>query len=157
MEFQYEEQTQQAAPERDIVPAGVHVMEIRHAEEGANQWKECDQNPEGMCLKLRLSCGDYKFVFHDIPQHLGWMAKQLADAIGVSGDGTVSLEPDDLIGREVKVEISHYTSKAGKISSVVKRYLPASSQPKKAVPARRARPSSAVAMTTAESDDDIPF
>ena len=160
MKFAYEESDTPATSsmEREIVPTGIHTMEIRHAEEGPNSWKECDQNPTGECLKLRLSVGDYRFIFDDIPQHLGWRAKQLADALGVSADGSqVSLEPDDLIGREIKVEVSHYTSKAGKVSAVVKRYVPAGAASEKPKAKRGPKPSAAVAITTADSDDDIPF
>jgi len=99
MKFAYEASDAPATSsmEREIVPAGIHTMEIRHAEEGPNSWKECDQNPTGECLKLRLSVGDYRFIFDDIPQHLGWRAKQLATAFGFCGwlAARFSLEPED--------------------------------------------------------------
>lgn len=154
MDFKYQEE-QAVAPERDIVPAGVHEMEIRHAEEGPNSWKTSEDNPDGMCLKLRLATGNYRFVFDDLPQHLGWRAKQLADAIGDPSEGSsISLDPDDLIGRTIRVEISHYTSKVGKLSAVVKKYLPAKA---KAV-AKATKPRvTAVQVANAMSDDDIPF
>lgn len=158
MEFAIEQQDQTAIQDREIVPAGVHEMEIRYAEEGPNDWKTSPENPEGLCLKLRLATGNYKFVFDDIPQHLGWRAKQLADALGVSPDGqAISLEPDNLIGRTVRVEVSHYTSKAGRISAVAKRYLPAA-QATAAKPAKATKPRvSAVQVANDMSDDDIPF
>jgi hypothetical protein len=64
----------------------------------------------------------------------------------------VSLNPDDLVGRVVNVEISHYTSKAGKVSAVVKKYLPATTPAAKAASGGR-RPAAAQAMT----EDTIPF
>lgn len=155
-----DDQSQPSMMERDIVPAGVHTMIVKHVEEGPNQYKACDENPDGQCLKLRLATatGNHKFVFDDIPKHLGWRAKQLAEALGVSADGSqVSLEPDDLIGREIKVEVSHYTSKAGKVSAVVKRYVPAGAASEKPKAKRGPKPAAAVAITTADSDDDIPF
>ena len=156
MDFTYEESAEQQPVDREIVPIGIHEMEIRHAEEGANEWKQHETNPEGMCLKLRLSTGQYKFIFDDLPQHLGWRAKQLADAIGQGVDGQrISLDPDGLVGQTIRVEVSHYTSKAGKVSAVVKKYLPAADKP--AAKKAKARPSVAVAVTTADSDDDIPF
>jgi hypothetical protein len=103
-----DEQSQPAMMERDIVPAGVHQMVIKHVEEGPNQYKSCDENPDGQCLKLRLatSSGNHKFVFDDIPKHLGWRAKQLAEAIGVNAGGTkLSLATSDLDGLEVTVEV----------------------------------------------------
>ena len=156
MEFAFtDEQTTSAPAERDLVPEGIHEMEIIHAEEGPNQWKITDDNPQGMCLKLRLKLDDYKFVFHDIPQHLGWMAKRLADAIDSATTGdVVSLEPDDLVGKVVRVKIDHYTSKAGRVSAVVDRYLPASSSKSAA---KRSKNISAVALADEKFEDDIPF
>jgi hypothetical protein len=157
MDFTFsDEQTQAVSIERDIVPAGVHTMTIRHAEEGPNQYKTSDENPQGMCLKLRLATntGDYRFVFDDIPAHLGWRAKQLADALGVAANGaTVSLDAATLEGRELTVEVSHYTSKAGKVSAVVKRYAKASGTSK---PAAQSKPRS-VAPKFQEGSDAIPF
>ncbi len=157
MDFTFsDEQTQTVNIERDIVPAGVHTMTIRHAEEGPNQYKTSDENPQGLCLKLRLATntGDYKFVFDDLPAHLGWRAKQLADALGVAANGaTVSLDPDSLVGRELTVEVSHYTSKAGKTSAVVKKYVKAATQAK---PAMQSKPR-LVAPRFEEGSDAIPF
>ena len=154
------DQTTAGVMDREIVPAGTHLMEIKAAEEKTNEYKVCDANPHGNVLALRLATnsGNYKFVFDDIPQHLGWRAQQLAAACGndVSG-GVVSLNPDDLVGRVVNVEISHYTSKAGKVSAVVKKYLPAAvaaaNKPKAATAVKR----SPAAKVTAASDDSIPF
>jgi len=154
------DQTTAGTMDREIVPAGTHLMEIKAAEEKTNEYKVCDLNPQGHVLALRLATngGNYKFVFDDIPQHLGWRAQQLAAACGndVAG-GVVSLNPDDLIGRVVSVEISHYTSKAGKVSAVVKKYLPATvaaaNKPKAATTVKR----SPAAKVTAASDDSIPF
>lgn len=159
MDFVIEdEQTQPAMVERDIVPAGIHRMTVKHCEEGPNQYKTSDENPDGQCIKLRLATvdGQYKFVFDDIPKHLGWRAKQLAEAVGIMPvSGRLSIQPDELVGQVVNVEISHYTSKAGKVSAVVKRYVPASAvaaeTPK---PARKPKPQKVAAAGPA---DDIPF
>lgn len=160
MDFKINDDVQQTSgtADREIVPAGVHLMEIREASEGPNQYKACDENPNGDCLKLRLvtNAGNYQFVFDDIPQHLGWRAKQVAAACGqdVAG-GVVSLSPADLVGRVVEVEISHYTAKAtGKTRAVVKKYLPAkvvAGKPKAAARTQAAK------VTAALGTDDIPF
>ena len=159
MDFVIEEdQAQTAMLERDIVPAGIHRMTVKHCEEGPNQYKTSDENPDGQCIKLRLATvdGQYKFVFDDIPKHLGWRAKQLAEAVGILPvSGRLSLQPDELVGQVVNVEISHYTSKAGKVSAVVKRYVPASAvaaAPQK--PASKPKPQKVAATGPA---DDIPF
>jgi hypothetical protein len=149
-----DEQSQPAVMERDIVPAGVHQMVIKHAEEGPNEYKRSDENPDGMCIKLRLATesGAHKFVFDDIPKHLAWRAKQLADAAGFQAvNGKLSITPEDLVGQTVTVEVSHYTSKAGKVSAVVKRYVATDGTPA-AKPAK-----SKAAKVTAGATEDIPF
>jgi hypothetical protein len=108
-----------------------------------------------MCLKLRLATveGNYRFVFDDIPHHLGWRAANLADALGIKAiDGKLSLSPDEIEGQVLTVEVSHYTSKAGKTSAVVKRYVPATAaQPKP--PAIKPNPKPVERLP----GDDIPF
>jgi hypothetical protein len=144
--------------ERPIVPAGVRMMSILAAEEGPNEYKVCDENPQGMCLKLRLTdaSGGFKFVFDDLPQHLGWRARQLADALGIQPDagGRLTIDPATLVGRDVNVEVSHYTAKSGKISATVKKYLPATPKAKAASGPRK---SVAQKLTAAMPDDEIPF
>jgi hypothetical protein len=151
-----DEQSQQMSAEREIVPAGVHEMTIKHAEEGPNEYKVTDANPQGLCLKLRLatSSGNHKFVFDDIPKHLGWRAKQLADSIGVAAaGGKVSLDPASLVGATLTAEVSHYTSKSGKVSAVVKRYVAGEAKPQP-----KARPKTVAAKITASlPGDDVPF
>jgi hypothetical protein len=159
MDFVIEdEQTQPVMVERDIVPAGIHRMTVKHCEEGPNQYKTSDENPDGQCIKLRLATvdGQYKFVFDDIPKHLGWRAKQLAEAVGIlAASGRLSLKPDELVGQVVNVEISHYTSKANKVSAVVKRYVPASAVAAATQkPAIKPKPQKVAAAGPA---DDIPF
>jgi hypothetical protein len=158
MDFTIAEETFDAAPttERQIMPAGVHRMVIKFAEEGPNEYKRADDNPEGLCLKLRLSDADgkFKFVFDDLPKHLGWRAQQLAAAVGITPvDGRLSLTPDELVDQIVRVEVSHYTSKAGKTSAVVKKYLPQQADAPKA-----AKPRAPAAKAAAAFDSDaIPF
>ncbi|NBW21958.1 MAG: hypothetical protein EBR82_79800 [Caulobacteraceae bacterium] len=144
--------------DRPLVPPGTHVLTIVHAEEGPNSYKQSDENPDGLCLKLRLGTdGGHKFIFDDIPQHLAWRAKQFAAALAIvpAGDA-LDLEPSELVGQKVTVEITHYTSKAGKVSAVVKRYVPATAAPK-AASKPAAKRSNLAAVRAAFPDDDIPF
>jgi len=143
--------------DRPLVPPGTHVLTIVHAEEGPNEYKRSDENPEGLCLKLRLGTdGGHRFVFDDIPQHLAWRARQFAAALAIvpAGDA-LDLVPDELVGQKVTVEITHYTSKVGKVSAVVKKYVPAVATPKAA--SKQAKRSSLPAVQAAFPDDDIPF
>ena len=145
--------------ERTIVPVGTHVATIKKAEEGPNQWKTDEtSNPDGICLKLRLVVGNHKFIFHDLPKHLPYLAKQLADALGIVPEGnTLRVVPEDIEGREVTVEVTHYTAKSGNVSAVVKKYVPLAA--KQAAPAKRQTlPQKAAATFRANGGaDDIPF
>jgi hypothetical protein len=156
MDFVIDDQpTETVTHERAIVPAGRHEMFVKLCEEGTNEYKRHETNPNGNCLKLRLATveGDYKFVFDDIPHHLGWRAANLADALGIKPvDGRLSLSPSDIEGQMLVVEISHYTSKAGKTSAVVKRYVPATVAAKP--PAIKPNPKPVVERLPG---DDIPF
>ena len=168
MEFTIGKKLDQASPtgDRELVPAGVHLMEIKSASEGPNEYKTCDENPHGDCLKLVLATkeGGYAWVYHDIPQHLGWLGEQLAAAIGVGASGgTVSLLPEDLAGRVLEVEISHYTAKSnGKTKAIVKKYVPAAAKTPAATKATP-QPAKKVAVRTTTAgmagvpSDDIPF
>jgi hypothetical protein len=144
--------------ERTIVPVGTHVALIKKAEEGPNQWKVNEtSNPDGICLKLRLAVGNHKFIFHDLPKHMPSMAKQLAEALGIEPEGnTLRVVPSEIEGREVTVEVVHYTAKSGNVSAVVKRYVPLATQP--AAPKRQTLPQKAHAAFKASGGaDDIPF
>lgn len=156
MDFVIEEQTAETMTrEREMVPAGKHVVKIRSAKEEPNEYKRSEANPNGDCLKLCLATveGDYKFVWHDIPKDLGWLAANLADALGIKAiDGRLSLSPDEVEGQILTVEISHYTSKAGKVSAVVKRYVPAKLADKPAAIKPKAKP-----VVERLPGDDIPF
>jgi hypothetical protein len=144
--------------DRPLVPPGTHVLTIVHAEEGPNAYKQSDENPEGLCLKLRLGTdGGHKFIFDDIPQHLAWRARQFAAALAIvpAGDA-LDLVADELAGQKVTVEVVHYTSKVGKVSAVVKKYVAATQTPKAA---RATSPTAATrrAVLASTPDDDIPF
>ena len=144
--------------ERTIVPVGTHVATIKKAEEGPNQWKTDEtSNPDGICLKLRLAVSNHKFIFHDLPKHQPWLAKQLADALGIMPEGnTLRVVPSEIEGREVTVEVTHYTAKSGNVSAVVKKYVPLAS--KAAAPKRQTLPQKAAAtFKAAAGADDIPF
>ena len=143
--------------EREIAPAGRHLANIKKAEEGPNKWKTDEKtNPEGICLKLRLAIGDYRFVFHDLPKHQPWLAKQLADALGiVPEDGTLRIVPREIEGRDLTVDIKHFTNRQGITKADVKAYVPLAT---KEAPKRQTLPQKAAAtFKAAAGSDDIPF
>jgi serine/threonine protein kinase HipA of HipAB toxin-antitoxin module len=146
--------------EREIVPAGIHRATIKKAEERCVEWKKNDANPSGECLSLRLSVGNFQYVFADIPSDKTWLARQLAEALGiVAADGTLRIVPGDIEGEEIEVDFKHFTNRQGVTKADVKAYLPKATTPAAAPPAKRQTlPQKAAATFRANGGaDDIPF
>jgi hypothetical protein len=85
------------------------------------------------------------------------MGAELAKAIGLEAEGnTLRVSPEAVLGQVVIAMVEHYTSKAGKVSAVIKKYLPGPVPPQAAKPART--PAARVrAASPAIGSDDIPF
>jgi hypothetical protein len=145
--------------EREIVPAGVHRATIKKAEERCVEWKKNDANPSGECLSLRLSVGNFQYVFADIPSDKTWLARQLAEALGiVASDGTLRIVPGDIEGEEIEVEFKHFTNRQGITKADVKAYVPKVTAPAAAPAKRQTLPQKAAATFRANGGaDDIPF
>jgi hypothetical protein len=145
--------------EREIVPAGVHRATIKKAEERCVEWKKNDANPSGECLSLRLSVGNFQYVFADIPSDKTWLARQLADALGiVAADGTLRIVPGDIEGEEIEVEFKHFTNRQGITKADVKAYVPKVTAPAAPPAKRQTLPQKAAAVFKAAAGaDDIPF
>jgi hypothetical protein len=145
--------------EREIVPAGVHRATIKKAEERCVEWKKNDANPSGECLSLRLSVGNFQYVFADIPSDKTWLARQLADALGiVAADGTLRIVPGDIEGEEIEVEFKHFTNRQGVTKADVKSYVPKVTAPAAPPAKRQTLPQKASAVFKAAAGaDDIPF
>jgi hypothetical protein len=81
----------------------------------------------------------------------------LAKAIGLEADGnTLRVSPEAVLGQVVIAMVEHYTSKAGKVSAVIRKYLPGPASAPAAKPART--PAAKVkAASPAIGSDDIPF
>ena len=144
--------------EREIVPAGVHRATIKKAEERCVEWKKNDANPSGECLSLRLSVGNFQYVFADIPSDKTWLARQLADALGiVAADGTLRIVPGDIEGEEIEVEFKHFTNRQGITKADVKAYVPKVTAPAAPPAKRQTLPQKAAAtFKAAAGADDIP-
>ena len=143
--------------EREIVPVGTHKAVIKKAEERCVDWKKSDANPSGECLSLRLAVGNFQYVFHDIPNDKHWLARQLAEALGiVPEDGTLRIVPREIEGRDLTVDIKHFTNRQGVTKADVKAYVPATNGAKTTPPART--PAAKVkAVSPGIGSDDIPF
>jgi hypothetical protein len=164
------------ARQYEMLAAGVHDLEIIAASVGTVAWKTSEANPTGECLRLRLSAGrGVSFVFADLPRDRQFMFKALAASLGLEPgpDGKVSIGPaEGLIGRRARVEIGHYTTRAGETRATVKRWLPVATAPStapaasttsrpstapKAAPCRTQSTKAAASFRAAAAEDDIPF
>jgi hypothetical protein len=162
--------------EYEVLTEGVHELEIVAASVGDVPWKGSTANLNGECLKLRLSAGrGVSYVFADLPRHRQFLFKALAMSLGLEPgpDGKVSLgTPEGLVGRRVRVEIGHYTTRKGETRANVRRWLPAAgtqttgnttlAAPQarttpRAAPCRTQATKAAAAFRATADDDDIPF
>ena len=160
--------TPPAAPrEYAVLAEGTHDLEIVAASVGQVAWKASTENPQGECLRLRLSAGrDTAYVFVDVPRERKWLFKAIAASLGLQPgpDGKVSIgTPESLIGRHVRVEVGRYQTRSGETRANVKRWLPATpaaapaaTRPAKA-PARTASAKAAQVFRETAAPDDIPF
>jgi hypothetical protein len=117
------DQPAQPAREYETAPPGEYRAEIIKAERRRLPWKVSDTNPHGDCVSLRLRVGHaFGFVFVDVPDDLRWLARAVAQAVGLDGD---ELDPERLVGREARVLLKHYTRRDGSRKAAVGRWLPA--------------------------------
>jgi hypothetical protein len=153
--------TASAPREYEVLAEGEHDVEIVGASIGTVQWKVCAANPEGQCLRVRLSAGrGFAFVYVDIPRERKWVFKALAASLGLvaGSDGKVSMPPpEQLIGRRVRVEVGRYTTRAGETRANVKRWLPAQAVSKAAAKPAPQLQRAARAKPALPANDDIPF
>jgi hypothetical protein len=116
-----------------IVPEGIRRLEIVKADRRNVPWRASTNNPAGDCFSLRLrASSEHGYVFADLPTDKRWLIAAAARAVGVVPD---LFQPEELVGRQVEVEISHITTRAGTQRAVVKKWQPATTAPQTAPPA----------------------
>jgi hypothetical protein len=105
-----------------VVPTGEVAVEVVAADIADVRWKASTDNPSGTCLRLRLTAGrEFAFVFADVPQHMTWLRRAVAAALGLTDD---ELEPGAAIGGTARVVITHFTARDGTVKAGVARWLP---------------------------------
>ena len=115
--------------EEIILPKGVYTFKITKAEFAADQYKKNEFNKDGMSLKLWLDTefqGSNKRIFATIgvdkPHEINTVV--IACNLPPVKKGG-SLNEQSLVDVIVQAKIEQYTSKVGKVSNIVKAYLPA--------------------------------
>ena len=115
--------------EEIILPKGVYTFKITKAEFAADQYKKSEHNKDGMSLKLWLDTefqGNNKRIFATIGVHEPHIINTVVIACNlpaVKKGG--SLNEQSLVDVEIMASIEQWTSKVGKVSNIVKAYLPA--------------------------------
>ena len=115
--------------EEIILPNGVYTFTITKAEFAADKYKVNEFNKDGMSLKLWLDTefqGNSKRIFATIGVDKPHEINTVVIACNlppVKKDG--SLNEQSLVDVEIMASIEQYTSKIGKVSNIVKAYLPA--------------------------------
>jgi hypothetical protein len=115
--------------EEIILPNGVYTFTISKAEFAADKYKINEFNKDGMSLKLWLDTefqGNSKRIFATIgvdkPHEINTVV--IACNLPPVKKGG-SLNEQSLVDVIVQAKIEQYTSKVGKVSNIVKAYLPA--------------------------------
>ena len=115
--------------EEIILPNGVYTFTITKAEFAADKYKINEFNKDGMSLKLWLDTefqGNSKRIFATIgvdkPHEINTVV--IACNLPPVKKGG-SLNEQSLVDVEIMASIEQYTSKVGKVSNIVKAYLPA--------------------------------
>ena len=115
--------------EEIILPNGVYTFTITKAEFAADKYKVNEFNKDGMSLKLWLDTefqGNSKRIFATIGVDKPWQINTVVIACNlpaVKKGG--SLNEKSLVDVIIQAKVEQYTSKIGKVSNIVKAYLPA--------------------------------
>ena len=130
--------------ERKIATAGEHVVDVQAAVEEFSEFHKCNV----IDIQLSVVVGGFSFVFLNLTPRTTWLAGELADALGIPRiDGDVEIEPYQVIGKRLLIEVGHYTKKDGTTGASVKRII--SEEGDKTL--------GAVRQKVALASDDIPF
>ena len=115
--------------EEIILPNGVYTFTITKAEFAADKYKINEFNKDGMSLKLWLDTefqGNNKRIFATIGVHEPHIINTVVIACNLPPlKRGGSLNEQSLMDVRVMASIEQYTSKVGKVSNIVKAYLPA--------------------------------
>jgi len=115
--------------EEIILPNGVYTFTITKAEFAADKYKVNEFNKDGMSLKLWLDTefqGNNKRIFATIGVHEPHIINTVVIACNLPPlKRGGSLNEQSLMDVRVMASIEQYTSKVGKVSNIVKAYLPA--------------------------------
>lgn len=129
-----------------VLEAGIYIGKIKKCEWVQSEYMINQYNPDGDCLSVwvdvELEDGGTKRLFDRISVTNPSKLNMLRTAVGLKPvKRNENFDETQLRGKVVNVEADEYTSKAGKVSNIIKDYLPA-------IPAEK---------IPMESDKSVPF
>jgi hypothetical protein len=136
--------------ERMDVPEGVHEMEIR----------DVIQHPDKLELRFVHDDKRYGWVFCRLKHGEGWakkLAKQLADAFDIPAAAWNDMDPAELKGRRLRVDVYHKQTSDRLFVNVSSFLPPLTVQDEPAPKKRQTLAQKAKAIATEAPADDIPF
>jgi len=123
-----EKEKTQSSFKEIIINAGKYTGKIKKVEWVKSQYSVTEYNPDGTCLSVWIDIptkdGMTKRVFDKISITSPTKLNQLRISAGLKpvkkGD---NFDEAPLQGKSIELEVDRYTSKAGKVSNIVKSYL----------------------------------
>jgi hypothetical protein len=114
-----------------IIEAGLYTADVKKAEVRESEYAKSKYNPDGVCLTLWLDTedddGEPKRLFSDLSS----VAKVNDFLLSINQkpvEDFQKINTKKIQGKTVMVEVDQYTSKAGKLSNIVKGFLPNEAQ-----------------------------
>jgi hypothetical protein len=110
-----------------LLDAGEYVGKIKKAEWTTSEYLINDYNKSGTCLSVWVDIdydGEIKRIFDKISITSPTKLNALLQAVGLTSvKKGENFNEKPLNGKQVYVEVDQYTSKAGKVSNIIKQYL----------------------------------
>jgi hypothetical protein len=110
-----------------LLDSGEYTAKISKAEWTTSEYMITDYNAKGACLSVWIDInydGENKRIFDKISVTSPTKLNALREAVGLKpvkkGE---NFNEKPLNGKQVYVEVEQYTSKAGKVSNIIKQYL----------------------------------
>ena len=110
-----------------LLDAGEYTAKIAKAEWTTSEYLKSEYNKTGACLSVWVDIeydGENKRIFDKISVTSPTKLNALREAVGLKpvkkGE---NFNEKPLNGKQVYVEIEQYTSKAGRVSNIIKQYL----------------------------------
>ena len=110
-----------------LLDAGEYTAKIKKAEWTTSEYLVNQYNKNGACLSVWIDIeydGENKRIFDKISVTSPSKLNAIREAVGLKpikkGD---NFSEKPLVGKQIYVEVDQYTSKAGKVSNIIKQYL----------------------------------